>query len=293
MHKTILIEETEKETQQLQEIPIISYLAKKATNINQIRFPIDLICVVDVSGSMNDYNKINLLKEALLNLLSLLNENDRMCIITFSTDAERLTKLLNVGKEQNRQYIQEQIEKLTGKGSTNINNGMHLAFEVLKQRKYKNAVSSIFLLSDGLDENADVRVLSLLKKFDFYQNYEQDNFTINTFGFGEDHCPILMDNIAQLMDGNFYFIEELISGVQKDFLIEGLGELKEGCLETKVKFQKIKGVEEKKNFFEKQEGLQIINDDDQDGRKIRKKIRLKSFMEQVCVMQKNLFRIKK
>lgn len=36
-----------------------------------------------------------------------------------------------------------------------------------------------------------------------------DPFTINTFGFGSDHDPLLMTEIAKLKDGNFDFIENL------------------------------------------------------------------------------------
>lgn len=37
----------------------------------------------------------------------------------------------------------------------------------------------------------------------------KDNFTIHSFGFGADHDPELMVEIAKLNDGNFYYIEKL------------------------------------------------------------------------------------
>jgi len=37
----------------------------------------------------------------------------------------------------------------------------------------------------------------------------QDSFTINTFGYGKDHDAQLMDNLAKLGDGTFYFIEKV------------------------------------------------------------------------------------
>jgi hypothetical protein len=51
---------------------------------------------------MNDHNKINLLKKGLLSLLNLLNDGDRMCLIAFSTESERLSRLINIGKDENR-----------------------------------------------------------------------------------------------------------------------------------------------------------------------------------------------
>ena len=37
----------------------------------------------------------------------------------------------------------------------------------------------------------------------------QDSFTINTFGYGSDHDAYLMDDLAKLKDGTFYFIEQV------------------------------------------------------------------------------------
>ena len=62
---------------------------------------------MDVSGSMNDFNKLILLKEALVNLINMLNEGDRVCLISFSNDAERLTRLIDIGKEDNKQILKE------------------------------------------------------------------------------------------------------------------------------------------------------------------------------------------
>ncbi len=42
------------------------------------------------------------------------------------------------------------------------------------------------------------------------ENYKIDSeFSISTFGYGRDHDPKLMNDIAKLKDGNFYFIEKL------------------------------------------------------------------------------------
>jgi hypothetical protein len=35
---------------------------------------------------------------------------------------------------------------------------MKSAFKQIKERKYKNGVTSVFLLSDGLDQDADIKI---------------------------------------------------------------------------------------------------------------------------------------
>lgn len=62
------------------------------------REPIDLICVVDVSGSMMG-EKLNLLKKTLTGLSKFLKKRDRLCLIQFNTNARRLTPLMRCDKQ--------------------------------------------------------------------------------------------------------------------------------------------------------------------------------------------------
>lgn len=50
------------------------------------------------------------------------------------------------------------IHSLIARGGTDIGNGMKMALSILKHRKYKNPVSAIFMLSDGVDFGAEERV---------------------------------------------------------------------------------------------------------------------------------------
>jgi len=74
----------------------------------------------------------------------------------------------------------------------------------LKCRKYTNLTASVFILSDGLDDGALIRIRKTVERFNVGQTY-----TMHTYGYGSDHDPKLMADIADLKDGNFYFIDEL------------------------------------------------------------------------------------
>ena len=50
-----------------------------------------------------------------------------------------------------------------------------------------------------------------------------DTFTINSFGFGNDHDPELMNKISQYKDGNFYFVEKL--DTVDEMFVDALGGL--------------------------------------------------------------------
>jgi len=51
--------------------------------------------------------------------------------------------------KDNVNKLQSIISGIEDNGGTTINTGMTQAFEVIKQRKYQNEVTSVFLLTDG------------------------------------------------------------------------------------------------------------------------------------------------
>jgi Mg-chelatase subunit ChlD len=94
------------------------------------RSPIDLVCVIDISGSMAG-EKIDLVRKTLTSLLEVLSERDRLCLVQFDDRAERLTPLLRNSK-QNFEVFTSRINSLDSRGGTTIAAGMQLAFRVLK-----------------------------------------------------------------------------------------------------------------------------------------------------------------
>jgi len=150
--------------------------------------------------------KLELLKDAFKSLIDLLNEQDRLSIVTFDTYSKRITPLLAMN-EKGKSETLDKISHISADGGTDIEKGMEIALKILKQRKVVNNVSGIFLLSDGLDNDANSKVKILVNKYDEFPN--SNNISINTFGFGDDHDPKLMGNISKLKDGSFYYIDKL------------------------------------------------------------------------------------
>lgn len=111
------------------------------------RAGIDLVCVVDVSGSMQG-QKLDLVKNSLRYIMKILGPQDRIALVDFHTRASVLFPFLR-NTPENKEYLKSTILKLSSKGSTNINHGLELGLELIEKRKYKNPVTCLFLLSDG------------------------------------------------------------------------------------------------------------------------------------------------
>lgn len=56
--------------------------------------------------------------------------------------------------DRNKLSVKQFVSEITAKGGTDIDLGMKEAFSFVKSRKNQNPVTSVFLLSDGLDNRA-------------------------------------------------------------------------------------------------------------------------------------------
>ena len=171
---------------------------------NDKKSNVDLICVIDISGSMNG-TKIEQVKESLKILINLMDEKDRICLILFNSTAENYFDL-NYLTKQNKKILTDRVNQISATGGTSILSGLQEAIQVLKKHcnKEKN-VSSILLLSDGIDNDLDnIELAELLKNLTKGLGL---SFTLNTFGYGDDHDAIIMNKLASIRDGSFFYVE--------------------------------------------------------------------------------------
>lgn len=171
------------------------------------RASIDLICIIDISGSMEG-EKIELVKNSMISMMQFLEDNDRLCIILFESSSEVLCHLTRMTMS-NKSKVKSLIKGIHSKGGTKISLGFEEAMRILSTRKCVNNVTGIMLLSDGCDDLGKGCFKSVSDILNSYENKIQDTFSINTFGFGKDHDSETLTNIARLKDGSFYFIDKL------------------------------------------------------------------------------------
>jgi Mg-chelatase subunit ChlD len=171
---------------------------------SEAKASIDIVCVIDKSGSMRG-EKWELLTNSMKSMMEYLNPKDRLSLVVFDSNSKRITPLMTMNEENKAKSI-EILSSIIPNGGTDIGEGVRKALEIIRQRRIANNVTSVFILSDGLDGNARYKISHLVSS---YNNTITDSYTFNTFGYGADHDPQLMNSIAEMRDGNFYFIDHL------------------------------------------------------------------------------------
>lgn len=194
------------------------------------RAPADLVTVLDVSGSMAG-TKLALLKRAMGFVIENLGPSDRLSVIAFSSTARRLFPLRRM-TDTGRQQALQAVNSLISNGGTNIAEGLRKGAKVLVDRKWKNPVGSIILLSDGQDtytvsslagSRARTDYQSLLPNSICHNNGEGLQIPVHAFGFGSDHDAASMHSISEISGGSFSFIEA--EGVIQDAFAQCIGGL--------------------------------------------------------------------
>lgn len=178
------------------------------------RAPVDLVTVLDVSGSMAG-TKLALLKRAMSFVVQNLGPSDRLSVIAFSSTARRLFPLRRMS-DIGRQQALQAVNSLFSNGGTNIAEGLRKGAKVLMDRMWKNPVGSLILLSDGQDTytvnstggtHSRPDYQSLLPISIHRNNASGLQIPVHAFGFGADHDASSMHSISEKSGGTFSFIE--------------------------------------------------------------------------------------
>jgi Ca-activated chloride channel family protein len=171
---------------------------------------LNLCLILDHSGSMAG-QPLKTVKQAAIKVIERLQEGDRLSVIAFNHHAEVLIANQEVNE---RQKLTKLIERLEADGGTSIDEGMRLGIEEIAKGK-QDAVSQVFLLTDGENEHGDNdRCLKLANLATEYK------LTINTLGFGAHWNQDILEKLADAGGGTLSYIEhpeEAISAFSRLF----------------------------------------------------------------------------
>ncbi|KAL8128966.1 hypothetical protein V2J09_018121 [Rumex salicifolius] len=142
------------------------------------RAPIDLVTVLDMGGSMNGA-KLHMLKRAMRLVISSLASSDRLSIVAFSSTPQRLLPLRRM-TSQGQHLARRIVDELSAGEGKSVTTALKFAGKVLEDRREKNPVASIILLSDGQEESSETA----------NENSRQPRSHVSSARFGHIEIPV-------------------------------------------------------------------------------------------------------
>ncbi|WP_032749781.1 vWA domain-containing protein [Streptomyces sp. NRRL F-5702] len=177
-------------------------LATEAAPTTAERPPAALTFVVDISGSMAETGRLDLVRTSLDILTDELRDDDSLALVTFSDEAETRLPMTRLGGNRNR--IKDVVEKLRPARSTNVGAGVTLGYEESVEGHREGATNRVVLLSDALANTGDTEAESILEKIDSARR--EYGITLFGVGVGSDYGDAFMERLTNKGDGNTTYV---------------------------------------------------------------------------------------
>lgn len=176
------------------------------------RPPCNLVFLIDVSGSMEDANKLPLVKRSLEILTRKLEQNDRVAIVVYA-GAPGL--VLDSTRADQKSVILSAINNLKARGSTNGGEGIQLAYEIAGDYFIENGINRVILTTDG---DFNVGITSQSDLIDLVKAKAKEGVYLSVCGFGMGNLKdSTLEKLADKGNGNYAYIDTYIEA-RKVFL---------------------------------------------------------------------------
>ncbi len=183
------------------------------------RPPLNLVFLIDTSGSMNDANKLPLLISAFSLLLTELQPEDEIAIVTYAGSAGMA---LPPTPASERAKILQSLQALRSGGSTAGAAGLQQAYQLAESMGAEGETTRVILATDG-DFNVGISNPEELKKF--VEEKRKTGTYLSVLGFGRgNYNDALMQALAQNGNGIAAYIDTL-SEAQKVLIDDMTGSL--------------------------------------------------------------------
>ncbi|MFD2176740.1 vWA domain-containing protein [Veronia pacifica] len=168
------------------------------------RKPSNLVFLIDVSGSMNESNKLPLLIKSLSLLVNQLSDKDTVSLITYASSTKLLLKPTPASEKS---VILDALKGLKAGGATNGEGGIQLAYQQALNAKIEKGVNRVVLATDG-DFNVGTTNIDELKAI--IKEKRKQGIALTTLGFGRgNYNDAVMEQLANIGDGNHAYIDTL------------------------------------------------------------------------------------
>jgi Ca-activated chloride channel family protein len=166
--------------------------------------PMNLVFLVDVSGSMEDANKLPLLKKSFTLLTSKLRAQDRVAIVVYAGAAG---VVLPSTPGNQKSTIIDALNRLQAGGSTAGGEGIKLAYKIAKDNLITEGLNRVIVATDGdfnIGASSDAEMTRLI------EDRRDDGIFLTALGFGMgNYKDSKMESIADNGNGNYFYIDNI------------------------------------------------------------------------------------
>tara|TARA_R110002126_G_scaffold28577_11_gene95362 strand:+ start:3934 stop:7428 length:3495 start_codon:yes stop_codon:yes gene_type:complete len=170
------------------------------------RKPLSLTFVIDTSGSMEENQRLELVKHALRLLVSQLDGRDEISIVAFNKEARQILPMTSAA---NRGVIESALHPLTPDGGTNAEAGLVMGYEVAMAGLNAQSHNRVILLSDGvanIGETDQDRINANITR------HREAGIYLNTIGVGmSNHNDVFLEQLANKGDGVCDYVDDAAS----------------------------------------------------------------------------------
>lgn len=164
----------------------------------------NLVFLIDVSGSMNEQNRLPLLKQSMKILVEQLRKKDKVSIVVYA-GAAGLVLPPTSGDE--KKTIIDALEKLQAGGSTAGGAGIELAYKIAQENFIKNGNNRVILATDGdfnVGASSDKDMQTLIEE------KRKSGVFLTCLGYGMgNYKDSKMETIANKGNGNYAYIDNI------------------------------------------------------------------------------------
>jgi len=168
------------------------------------RQDVALTFVIDVSGSMDLENRLELVKRALELLVEQLRSSDSVSIVVYGSTAR---VVLQPTDGDDKGAIIEAIRSLYPEGATNAQAGLNLGYQMAIKAFKADGINRVILCSDGV---ANVGETGADEIWDTVKARASEGITLTTVGFGMgNYNDVLMEQLADNGNGFYAYVDTL------------------------------------------------------------------------------------
>jgi len=176
------------------------------TNISDAwaREPLNLIAVIDRSGSMNGESIINV-KHSLLKITENMRKGDQISFVLYGSDVVTHLDPLPITKGA-KKVIKEKIKSIIVEGSTNMDKGLARGFDIAHQTQADfDGTTRVMIFTDERPNTGRTDAESFMARA---KAASLDRIGLTTIGYGVDYGGALGAKIASVRGGNLFYVSD-------------------------------------------------------------------------------------